>query len=276
VVPTIVVIAGLNLLPLGFSIRDSLHHDSLLSQDHSYLGLKNYVGVLQDPAFQNAFQNTLEYLVLTVVLVLGFSVPIALWLQGVRRRRGLVIALVLLPWAVPGTVNGELWALIFKPTNGLLNGLLLKLHLIHTNVIWLQGAKALPVVTLTLVWQTVPIAALIVLAGLEYIPQELSEQARVDGAGSIRILRSITLPLLRPAIAITTVVSSIAAVGIFDQIYVLNGNAPTTISVVQQTYLYAFKVLDLGYAVSAAMIATVASVVISLVVLRVVYREVEF
>ncbi len=276
VAATVLILAGLSLLPLAYSIRDSLHRDSLLNQDHSFTGLQNYANVLSDPAFQNAFKNTIGYLIYTDIGVLALGLPIALWLRGIKRRRAVLMTIVLIPWAVPGTVNGELWALIFKPTNGLLNGILQKLHLIHANVVWLGGSKALPLVALTLIWQIAPIAALIMLAGLEYIPLELYEQARIDGASSFATLRTITLPLLRPAIAISLVVASISAIGIFDQIYVLNGNAPITISVVQQTYLYAFKALDFGFAVSAAMIGTIVSVVASLVILKLVYREVEF
>lgn len=276
VLATIVFLAALNLIPLGFSIYDSLHRGSLLSRDHSFIGLQNYITVFTDPAFQTAFKNTIGYLIYTDVGVLVFGLLIALWLHRIKRRRAVLVTIVLIPWAIPGTVNGEIWALIFKPTNGLLNGVLLKLHIIHSNVIWLQGGKSLPLVALTLIWQVAPIAALIMLAGLEYIPEELYESARIDGSGSWQILRRITLPLLRPAIAISLVVASIAAIGIYDQIYVLNGNAPSTISLVQQTYIYAFKVLDFGYAVSAAMIGTIVSVAVSLIVLRVIYREIEF
>jgi len=273
---TVVVIAVFNIIPLAFALWDSVHNDSPLRPDHGFIGLQNYVEVLSDPAFQNAMANTVKYLLITVVGVLGVGLPTALWLRTVRVRRDLVIALVLIPWAVPGTVTGELWALIFKPTNGMLNGLLLNLGVIDTNIIWLQGPTAIPFVAVTLIWQTAPIAALILLAGLEYIPSELYEQAKVDGANSFRAFMGVTLPLLRPAIAIAIVVASIAAVGIFDQIYVLNANSPKTISLVQQTYLYAFKVLDFGLGISASMIATIVSVALSFIALRFIYREIEF
>jgi multiple sugar transport system permease protein len=207
VAATVVVLAGLNLIPLAYSIVDSLRRGSLLSQDHSFVGLQNYITVFKDPAFQNAFKNTLGYLIYTDVGVLVFGLFIALWLHGIKKRRAVALTIVLIPWAIPGTVNGEIWALIFKPTsNGLLNAVLLKLHIIQAPVIWLQGGKSLPLVALTLIWQVVPIAALIMLAGLEYIPGELYEHATIDGGGSLQILRRITLPLLRPAIAISLVV----------------------------------------------------------------------
>jgi multiple sugar transport system permease protein len=276
VAATVLIIAVFNIIPLAFALWDSVHNDSPLRVDRGFIGLQNYIDVLSDPAFQNAAANTLKYLLITVVGVLGVGLPTALWLRTVRIRRDLLIAVVLIPWAVPGTVTGELWALILKPTNGMLNGVLLNLHVIDSNIIWLQGPTAIPFVAVTLIWQTAPIAALILLAGLEYIPSELYEQAKVDGASSVRAFLGVTLPLLRPAIAIAIVVASIAAVGIFDQIYVLNANSPKTISLVQQTYLYAFKVLDFGLGISASMIATLVSVALSFLALRFVYREIEF
>jgi multiple sugar transport system permease protein len=272
---SLLIVVVLNIVPLAFTLLDSVQKNSLLDPTHPFVGLKNYVGVLTDPDFQNAFRNTMEYLVLIVVGVIGLGLPFALWLQGVKHR-GLMIALLMIPWAVPGTVNGELWSLIFKPTNGLLNGILQMLHITSTDVIWLQGSTALPLTALTLIWQVVPFATLILLAGLEYIPTELLEAARVDGAGSLTTFQRITLPLLRPAIAISIVQASISALAIFDQIYVLNGNSARTISLVQQMYLYTFRNLDFGFGVSAAMITTVVSVGVSLTVLAVVYREVEY
>jgi multiple sugar transport system permease protein len=270
------IVIGTNIVPLGRTIWDSLHADSLLAQAHPFIGLKNYAKVLNDPAFRVALVNTLEYVGLTIVGVLGLGLPFALWVRGVRHGKALLITMIVIPWAVPGTVNGAIWSLIFSPTSGFLNGVLRELGIIHGDVLWLQSAGALPLVCLTLLWQALPIGALILLAGRESIPSDLYEQARVDGAEAGRAFWDITLPLLRPAIAITVVQTAITAVNIFDQIYVLNGNAPPTLSLVQQTYLYAFNNLDFGLGLSAAMVSTLISLGVSLAALAFVYREVEF
>jgi multiple sugar transport system permease protein len=272
----VIVVICTNLIPLAVTLWDSLHKNSLLVNGHPFVGLSNYSNVLRDPAFQGALVNTLEYVVLAVAGVLALGLLFALWVRGAKHGKGLLIMMIIIPWAVPGTVNGAIWALILSPVNGFLNGVLKQLHLIDHNILWLQGPGALPLVCLTLVWQAVPIGALILLAGVDSIPVELYEQCRVDGAGHLRTFASVTLPLLRPAIAITMVQTALTGVSIFDQIYVLNGNAPSTISIVQQTYLYAFKNLNFGLGVSAAMISTIISLVVSLSVLAFVYREVEF
>src|SRR5665647_87129 len=276
VAAAVIVVICTNAIPLSITIWDSLHADSLLVAAHPFVGLKNYAGVLGDPAFQGALANTLEYVVLAVIGVLALGLSFALWVRGAKYGKGLLITMIIVPWAVPGTVNGAIWSLIFSPINGLLNGILKQLHIISSDVLWLQGPGALPLVSLTLVWQALPLGALILLAGLENIPMELYEQAQIDGASHLRAFWSLTLPLLRPAIAITVVQTAITGVSIFDQIYVLNGNAPATLSIVQQTYVYAFKNLSFGLGMSAAMISTVISILISLAILKFVYREVEF
>ena len=272
----VLVVIVTNIIPLVTTIWDTVHKNSLLSSEHPFVGFENYLHVLSDPAFQGALVNTLEYVGIGIIGVLVVGMPFALWVQGVKHGKGLLITMIIIPWAVPGTVNGAIWSLIFSPSNGILNGILKQLNLINHDILWLQGSRGLPVVALTLLWQAVPIGALILLAGLDHIPHELYEQCRVDGAGAFRAFWSVTLPLLRPAIAITMVQTAITGIGIFDQIYVLNGNASSTLSIVQQTYLYAFKNLDFGFGVSAAMVSTIISFSVSILVLKFIYREVEF
>lgn len=265
-----------NVIPFVITVWDSLHLDSVLQPDHPFIGLRNYEAIFEDPLFRAALVNTLGYLGISVIGATALGLAFAMWLREVKHAKGLLIALVLIPWAVPGTVSGAIWSLIFNPTSGFLNGVLLRLHLISTDVIWLNGPGALPLVCLTLLWQIVPIAALIMLAGLEHIPPEVYEQSAMDGATPSRTFRSVTLPLLRPVIAITVVQSAISAVNIFDQIYVLNGNAPGTLSIVQQTYTYALKDLNFGYGFSAAIVSTIVSIFISVIAVGLLYREVEY
>lgn len=272
----IFVVISTNAIPICIAIWDSLHQNSITSPEHKFIGFSNYSDVLTDPTFQRALLNTIGYVVMTVAGVLVLGIPFALWLRGVKHGKAVLLTIVIIPWAVPGTVNGAIWSLIFSPTSGFLNGILQSAHIIDHNILWLQGAGGLPLISLTLIWQALPIATLIILAGLENIPLQVFEAARIDGGGALRTFRSITLPLLRPALAIAVVQSAITAVNIFDQIYVLNGNAPSTLSIVQQTYVYAFKSVNFGLGLSAAMMSTIISLVISLVALAAVYREVEF
>lgn len=264
-----------NLIPIGATIWQSFRRNSATTPGNGFYGVSNYFKVLTDSSFVGAFVNTLGYVLIAIagVLTLGFGA--ALWLKRIRRSKALLLTLIIIPWAVPGTVNGEMWSLIYNSSNGFLNKLLKGFNLLDTNVHWLHGNFALPLVGLTLLWQALPIGALVLLSGLENIPAELYEQSAIDGADGVRAFGRITVPLMRPVIAITIVQTAFTAVNFFDQIYVLNGNAPETLSIVQQTYIYAFKSLDFGLAYSTSMLTTILTLLICLIAVKFVYREVE-
>lgn len=275
--PAIAIIAVLVLYPLVVSLYDSFHMDYLESPSHAFIGGANYVHVFTDPAFRTASLNTLIYLGIATLGSLLIGMVMAVWLRGLRRSRMLFLTIVVLPWAVPGVVNGVLWSFIFNPTNGLLNAVLLDLHVIHHSVIWLENpTSSLICIGISLLWQIAPICAVIFLAGMEAIPPVLYEQASVDGCSGIRAFSDITLPLLRPALAIGLLDAGVLGLAIFDQVYVLSGYAPASISAVIQIYLYAFQDFQFGIGIAASLVVTVVGLLLSLFYLKVVYREVSY
>ena len=172
--------------------------------------------------------NTVIYIVVGVGLTTLFGLGIALVLQRRSHWRGVVLALVVLPWALPAVVEAVIWGWIYDPTFGVLNSVLKSIHLIHSYHLWIGIGRVVSIVLIELVqvWQITPLAALLILAALQSIPQELYEAARVDGAGRWQMFRRITLPLVRPGLAIAMVESLILSLNVFDQVYVLNGFAP--------------------------------------------------
>jgi ABC-type sugar transport system permease subunit len=275
--PAFAVIAVLVLYPLGVSLWDSLHEDNELVFTHQFTGLKNYSLVVHDPAFLQAGVNTLGYLVIVTVGALLLGLGMAFFLHNIARFRAVFLAIIVLPWAVPGIVTGALWSFIFNPVNGLLNGVLQWMGVIHQPQIWLEGRfTGIFFISLTLIWQITPICAVIFLAGLESIPSDLYEEAAVEGASAFDRLRRITLPLLRPSLAIGLLQASVLAIGIFDQIVVLAGYAPGSISVVMQVYLYAFRDFNFGLGMAASMLVTLSTLLVSLVYIKGVYREVSY
>jgi multiple sugar transport system permease protein len=188
------------------------------------------------------------------------GLTIALVLNKPFRGRGLVFAIVILPWALPSVVSGVLWARIFNPDNGLLNSLLLQLHVIHTYKVWFASPYwSIAFVTLVHVWGVVPLISLILLSGLQGIPENLYGAARVDGAGAITRFRYITLPLLRPALAVALTTGTVIALAIFDEIFVLNGTALNTRSVMMQVYLTTFQQLNFGQGTALAVVLSLAT-----------------
>ena len=279
VAPAFAVIAVLVLYPSISSIVGSFQRYELTTPDRSFTGLRNYAEVLTDPTFLQSLANTAGYFVVITLAVLLMGLATALWLQSLRGAwRAVALTVIVLPWAVPGTVAGVLWSFILNPTGaGLLNSVLKSLSLISGYQAWLNKPVAgIVVIGLTVAWSAVPLGVVVLLAGLEGIPREIYEQSLVDGAGRAKQFFSITLPLLRPALAIVLLNGAVLSIGLFDQVYVLVGLDPQKITVAGSMYLYAFRDFNFGFGFAASVIATAITAAISLVYLGLVYREEEY
>ena len=278
ILPLVVVIAVLALYPTATTFVQSFFNLDPLNPPVRFVGLRNYRAIFADPAVANAWLNTALYAFFGVVMTTLIGLGMALALRRPFRGRGLVLALLILLWALPGVVEGIIWSWIYDPTFGVLNSALRSLHLISQYQLWISGNRVLSIffIDLVQVWQTAPLAALLILASLQNIPDELHDAASMDGAGRLQELMSITLPLVRPGIAIAVVQALIASLNIFDQVYVLNGNASTGASVVMQTYLTAFQNLNFGQGYALSFLLTLLTIGISVVALRLIYRKVEF
>jgi ABC-type sugar transport system permease subunit len=195
------------------------------------------------------------------------------------RGRWLLRSIMVLPWALPTIVNGTMWRWIFNPDYGALNALLTQMHILSHYRSWLGSPSlALNMVVLADVWKNTPLAAFLVLAGLQTILRELFEAARVDGAGPIRTFFRITLPLLRPTILIILVVRTIEAFKVFDIIYVMTRGGPAngTQTVAYYAYLQAFSNQLFGYGAALAYMMALFILGIALVYIRLLRQEVEF
>jgi multiple sugar transport system permease protein len=214
-------------------------------------------------------------LVLLLSVVGGTAIAVAL-----RRRfrfRGVILALVILPWALPAVVEGVIWSWIYNPTFGVLNSALHSAHLIGRYHLWLGLDRWLTIALIEIVqvWQITPLSVLVILAALQSIPVELYEAAMVDGAGPVKSFWRISLPLIRPALAVCAVEALVLSLNIFDQVYVLNGIAPLGSSVMLQTYITTFEDLNFGGGYALSLLMTIATAVLSMAGLALLYRRVE-
>jgi multiple sugar transport system permease protein len=272
ILPVLVLVAAFALYPLVYGAVGSLEGPT----GAGFVGLANYVGIFQDVAFQTAGINTVLYLTFVSAGTMAGGAAIAFWLSG-RRHRAAALAVVILPWAIPGTVSSVLWLLVFNSQGGLLNSVLQALGAIRAPIVWFRTPLvAMAIISLALIWQTVPIVAVVLLAGLQSIPSELYEQCAVDGAQRKGTLRHVTLPLLRPAFAVAFVAAAATGISIFDQVYVFGGFSSSTASAVLQIDQYAFTQLNFGLAMAASVVLATATLVISLLAVRFIYREVRY
>jgi multiple sugar transport system permease protein len=254
--PALVTVAALVLYPMVYGFKQSIRSGGFLfGEKPGYVGLRNYRDVIHDPTSRDAMRHTVEYVVLAVSLELVLGMFVAVTLHRVFRGRGFVLAVLILPWALPSVVSGVLWRRVFDPDNGLLNSLLLQLHIISQPHLWLaSGRGAIVYITLVHVWGVLPLVSLIFLAGLQSIPEEVYSASSVDGAGPVRQFRHITLPLLRPSMAIALTVGTLLAISIFDEIYVLNGTALNTRSILIQVYNTTFVQADFAHGTALAFL----------------------
>jgi multiple sugar transport system permease protein len=276
IAPVTVFIIGLALVPAVFTVVQSFFRVNALDPPTRFDGLGNFVRLAHDKAVVHSVGNTAMYVVIGTLLSTLIGIAAAVVLQRTFRWRSLVIAVLILPWALPGVVEGILWTGIFDPNAGLINGVLSSLHLGGSGVLLGQHRLlTIALIELVQVWQITPLSALLILAALQLIPRELYEAAEVDGCSPGSALLHITLPLVRPGIAVAMVQAVIATLNVFDQPYVLNGAANTGASITMQTYFISFQDLDFGEGYALSLLITLVTLVVSLLVVGGIYRRVE-
>ncbi len=238
--------------------------DNYLSYRKLSSGRVIWRGTLADPAWWNAFWNTIRFALVSVGLETILGLGVALVLHRNFVGRGWVRAAILIPWAIPTIVSARMWGWMLNDQFGIINDMLLKLGLIDTKVAWTANADtALAAVLIVDVWKTTPFMALLCLAGLQMVPKDIYEAARVDGIHPIRVFFRVTLPLIRPALMVAVIFRMLDALRVFDLIYVLtpNSKATKTMSVIARENLIDFDKFAYGSAQSTLLFALIALVV---------------
>jgi trehalose/maltose transport system permease protein len=233
-----------------------------------FIGLANYSYLLTDPDWWNAVSNTLIFagVSLSVETVLGLA--IALTLNAHFRGRGLLRAAVLIPWAIPTVVSAQMWNWMYHDVFGVINEGLKVLGLINQPIAWTASPDtALLAVIMVDVWKTTPFMALLLLAGLQMLPQECYESARVDGVHPVKVFFKVTLPLLKPALMVAVIFRALDALRIFDLIYVMSGNNEDTMSMSVYARQQLVDFQDVGYGSAAATLLFLIIALITVVYL---------
>ena len=256
--PALVLLLGIVAYPIARAIWLSFHRLEILRPDLSqFVGLDNYRGLLQDPVIRIALQNSGVWVVGVVLFQFLGGLVGALILNRQFPGRAAVRGLALIPWATPSVLVALMWTWMLDGNYGLLNDLLVKTGILSRFQPWLaQPGTALPAVMLADVWQGIPFFAVMLLAALQAIPEELFEAARIDGASPWRVFRHVTLPLLLPTILITTMLRMIWTANYMDLIMVMTGGGPgySSLTVPLHAYYTAYKRLDFGYGSTIAIV----------------------
>lgn len=277
--PTLFILAVVAGWPLFRTIYFSFTNASLTSLgDAQFVGFKNYLswvtlksgrtvysGLLADPAWWGAVSNTLKFTILSVSIETTLGLIVALVLNAQFAGRGIVRAAILVPWAIPTIVSAKMWAWMLNDQFGILNDILLGLGLISQKIAWTANPDTAMIAVLIVdIWKTTPFMALLILAGLQMVPADIYEAAKIDGVNPIKVFWRLTLPLVRPAIMVAVIFRMLDAMRIFDLIYVLTpNNAKTkTMSVMARENLFDFDKFAYGATASTVLFLIIATVTV--------------
>ncbi|QMV42455.1 carbohydrate ABC transporter permease [Cohnella cholangitidis] len=260
--PAVLYLIAFQFYPLFETVRLSMFDYSLISnRAMSFIGLDNYVYLLtEDDKFWKIMWNSLVWVIGSTVFQFAVAIPAALILNSKLRSRGLWRGLMMVPWVSPVVIIGIVWKWIYDGHNGLANHYLTTWHIIQDNIVWLGDEFWVwPALLLTSVWKGFPYIALMLLSGLTGISKEMMEAAEVDGATSWQRLTRIVLPLLKPIMYVTGMVSIVSSWTKFEMIWALTNGGPGFETSILPTYVYtnAFVYYDLGRGSAIAALSMV-------------------
>lgn len=261
--PMLLSLLAVSLYPVVRTIWLAFRNTSLETQGDKFTGLTNVRRLQHDAIFWKAWRQTLEFTAVTTLVETLLGLVIALTLYKRFRGRGLVRAAVLVPWAIPTVVTARMFGWLFDGESGVVNYILVHLHLIEHNINFLGSPTlALPTLMLADIWKTTPFMALLLLAGLQTIPTDLLEAARIDGASTWQYFWRVRLPLLMPALLVAALLRALDAFRVFDLPYVATGGGPASSTETMSTVAYKtlFSGLEIGYGstIATAMFITEA------------------
>ena len=248
------VLATVALWPLARTIWFSLTDATLFDLGAAaYVGLDNFAALLADPDWWRAVVNTLVFTAVSVTLEVCLGFAIALTLNAQFPARGALRAAVLIPWAIPTVVSAKMWAWMLQDVYGVVNAVLLQLGVIGAPIAWTASPDlAMAALIAVDVWKTTPFVALLLLARLQMLPADCYEAARVDGVPALTQFFRITLPLMKPALAVAVIFRILDAMRIFDLVYVLTGNTPQTMTMAVYARQQLIDFQDFGRGSAAA------------------------
>jgi multiple sugar transport system permease protein len=267
VAPAVIVLLAITAFPLVYNVWNSFHHVDYLfpATFGSFAGVHNYSELFSSGLFLPSLYRTVGFTAVSVAVELIIGMALALALNRRFRGRGIVRAAILIPWAVPTVVSGLLWKSMFDPQSGFVNFILLKLHLPLAHTTWLgQTWTAWGAILIADAWRNTPFMALLLLAGLQVIPRDVYEAAKIDGAGALQTFWRLTLPMLKPALMVALIFRTLSSFLIFDIIYSMTNGGPGNSTQVLAYLNWSAMFVDSNYGLAAAI--SVALMIMGLII----------
>ena len=276
--PMILIMGVLVFYPIIATFSYSLKKWKLTAPgDIKFIGFKNYIDILQSESFWYSMQNTIFILVFVVVFTTIIGYLISVYLNVDVKGSGVLLALAILPWALPPFVNGVLWKFVFFSGYGFLNKLLIAIGLVSEPIQFLGSRwTLLLVISIVVVWRSVPFMALVCLAGRQSIPADIYEAAKIDGGTGKAIFKHITMPLMVPFLVLGITSTSVTAINVFDEIVALSGYSDLGKNILMESYLTTFSFLNFGKGSAMTYIVMFFAMILGVFYLKNLNKEVEY
>lgn len=277
--PVLLLFSVFTVFSVGYAFYLSFHQWNILEPAKPFVGLDNYARLLEDGRFRQAVGNTIYYTAASVPLTIGLGLAVALLLNNQIRARGIFRTFFYLPVVTPLVIASIIWKWVYNGDYGLANYYLMKFNIINEPLLWLADKNlAMPAVIITSVWKGVGFAMVVYLAGLQSIPEDYYDAAKIDGATGWRRLRDITIPLLSSTTLFLLVISILGSFQVFTQIFIMTNGGPLgrTRTIVWYIYTTAFKDFNMGYAAAMAFALFAMMLGFTLLQFRFLRREIEY
>jgi ABC-type sugar transport system permease subunit len=230
VAPVVILLLAITAYPLVYNIWNSFHFDNLSfgGLPHRFVGWANFTQMFKSAQWVSALERTLVFTVVTIAFDMVIGLGLALMMHRQFRGRGLLRASILVPWAMPTVVSAMLWKTMFDPSAGFVDYILGAFHPAWSGLSWLGANEWRSWIAIFIAdsWKNIPFVAILLLAGLQVIPGDVYEAARMDGASWWQSFTRVTLPLLKPALSVALIFRTLQALLVFDVIYIMTGGGP--------------------------------------------------
>ena len=276
--PMILIMGVLVFYPIIATFSYSLKKWKLTAPgDIHFIGFKNYIDILQSESFWYSMQNTIFILVFVVVFTTIIGYLISVYLNVDVKGSGVLLALAILPWALPPFVNGVLWKFVFFSGYGFLNKILIAMEFV-TEPIQFLGSRwtLLLVISIVVVGRSVPFMARVCIAGRQSIPADIYEAAKIDGGTAKSIFKHITMPLMVPFLVLGITSTSVTAINVFDEIVALSGYSDLGKNILMESYLTTFTFLNFGKGSAMTYIVMFFAMILGVFYLKNLNKEVEY
>ncbi|WP_297205025.1 sugar ABC transporter permease [uncultured Brachyspira sp.] len=246
-------------------------------KDTAFIGFNNYITTLKSFDFWYSLQNSMMIMIIVIVVCVLFGLFSAVILDADSKLKNILMAIAVIPWALPPVVNGILWKWIFYPGYGFMNKILYNLNLIEEPIQYLSNRYSLMlIVGIVIAWRNIPFCSIVLLSSIRAIPDVVYDAASIDGANRFQMFMRITLPLLMPAFGIILTFTSISAINVFDEVVSISGYSNLGKTILLEDYMITFSFLDFGRGSSLTYLVMLAAGTLGMLYIRAMSKKIDY